>query len=39
MVYIGKVYYVTDGDSLKVILPFNNGYTRFDFRVWGIDTP
>lgn len=36
---IGKVVSVYDGDSVKIILPFENKLYRFTSRLSGIDTP
>jgi len=36
---IGKVVSVYDGDSVKVIMPFQNRLYRFSSRLSGIDTP
>ena len=37
--HLAKVYYVTDGDSLKLILKLHGEFKRLDFRLDGIDTP
>ncbi len=39
MSFLGKVDYVIDGDSLKLIMLFGDGYYRFNSRVSEIDTP
>lgn len=36
---IGKVVNVYDGDSVKIIMPFDNKLYRFTCRLEGIDTP
>ncbi len=37
--FLAKICKVTDGDSVKAILNFNNTPTKFTFRINGIDTP
>jgi endonuclease YncB( thermonuclease family) len=38
-VFLAKVCKVVDGDTVKAIIYLNNQFTRFTFRLNGIDTP
>lgn len=38
-VFLAKVVKVIDGDTVKAIIYLNNTFTRFTFRLNGIDTP
>jgi endonuclease YncB( thermonuclease family) len=38
-IFLGKVLHVTDGDTLKIAILINKKFTRFNFRLNGIDTP
>jgi endonuclease YncB( thermonuclease family) len=37
--FLGKIIKVTDGDTLRAAVWFNNTPTKFIFRLGGIDTP
>ena len=37
--YLAKVFSVTDGDTVKLVLKHNEEFLTFTFRLNGIDTP
>jgi endonuclease YncB( thermonuclease family) len=38
-VFLAKIVKVVDGDTVKAVISLNNTFTRFTFRLNGIDTP
>ena len=38
-IFLSKIVHVTDGDTVKAALLLNGKFTRFTFRLSGIDTP
>ena len=38
-IFLGKIVHVTDGDTVKAAILLNGKFTRFTFRLSGIDTP
>lgn len=38
-VFLAKIVKVVDGDTVKAVIYLNNNFTRFTFRLNGIDTP
>jgi hypothetical protein len=38
-VFLAKIVKVVDGDTVKAIIYLNSTFTRFTFRLNGIDTP
>ena len=38
-VFMGRIFRVIDGDSIRIIIPLFEDYYEYSFRVLGVDTP